>query len=76
VPRQTAHTATQLGPFACREYDWEYVERVSKYRETDGVGVFARVSAPCASSAAGSLSSKLQQLQQQGYVQLLYETWH
>ncbi|KAF6258104.1 ADP-ribose pyrophosphatase-like protein [Scenedesmus sp. NREL 46B-D3] len=26
-----------------REYDWEYVERVSKYRETDGVGVFARV---------------------------------
>uniref|UniRef100_A0A383VNF6 Nudix hydrolase domain-containing protein n=1 Tax=Tetradesmus obliquus TaxID=3088 RepID=A0A383VNF6_TETOB len=26
-----------------REYNWEYVERVTKYRETDGVAVFARV---------------------------------
>ncbi|KAF8072485.1 SPBP35G2.12 [Scenedesmus sp. PABB004] len=26
-----------------RTYDWEFVERVSKFRETDGVGVFARV---------------------------------
>eukprot|EP00775_Hariotina_reticulata_P011720 gene11720-11864_t len=30
-------------PSSAREYSWEFVERVTKYRETDGVGVFAKV---------------------------------
>jgi hypothetical protein len=27
----------------CRTFNWEFVERVTKYRETDGAAVFAQV---------------------------------
>jgi hypothetical protein len=27
----------------CRAFNWEFVERVTKYRETDGAAVFAQV---------------------------------